>query len=166
MRITFWSWGDLGGLGPYVEKLLRSLGYRVSMKTIGGTKYFAAADDSRNKAQIGTAEWITDYPTAAGFFNAIFTCASFVPDSSENQNASEFCDPQIDHQIEHALVEQATSPDAARGLWEHVDRETVDLAPWVPLVNPDVVDVLSKRVGNYQYSASGLGVLFDQLWVR
>jgi hypothetical protein len=26
--------------------------------------------------------------------------------------------------------------------------------------------VLSKRVGNYQYSSSGLGMLFDQLWVR
>jgi hypothetical protein len=36
----------------------------------------------------------------------------------------------------------------------------------VPLVNPKVIDVLSKRVGNYQYSPSGLGMLLDQLWVR
>jgi len=35
----------------------------------------------------------------------------------------------------------------------------------VPLVNPKTVDVLSKRVGNYQYSPNGLCV-FDQLWVR
>ena len=61
---------------------------------------------------------------------------------------------------------QATNPDAARGAWERVDRQTVDHAPWVPLVNPKVVDVLSKRVGNYQYSASGMGMLIDQLWVR
>jgi hypothetical protein len=36
----------------------------------------------------------------------------------------------------------------------------------VPLVNPKAVDGLSKRVGNYHYSANGLGVPFDQLWVR
>jgi hypothetical protein len=35
----------------------------------------------------------------------------------------------------------------------------------VALVNPKVVDVLSKRVGNYQYSPP-LGMLIDQLWVR
>jgi hypothetical protein len=35
----------------------------------------------------------------------------------------------------------------------------------VPLANSKVVDVLSKRVGNYQYSLSG-GLLIDQLWVR
>ena len=61
--------------------------------------------------------------------------------------------------------EQATNPDAARGLWERIDRQTVDQAPWVPLVNPKSVEVLSKRVGNYQYEPQ-LGVLIDQLWTR
>jgi len=45
-------------------------------------------------------------------------------------------------------------------------REVVDQAPVVPLVAWKVVDVLSKRVGNYQYSARGQGLLIDQLWVR
>jgi hypothetical protein len=45
-------------------------------------------------------------------------------------------------------------------------RRTFDQAPWVPLVNPRSVDVLSKRVGNYQHSPAGLGMLIDQLWVR
>ena len=74
-----------------------------------------------------------------------------------NLNDAEFCDPRIDRQIERAPAEQATNPDAARGLWERVDRQTVDQAPWVPLVNPKVIDVLSKRVGNYQYSPTAWG---------
>jgi peptide/nickel transport system substrate-binding protein len=81
-------------------------------------------------------------------------------------NASEFCDRRIDKQVAPAAGQQVTSPDATRALWARIDRETVDQAPWVPLVNPKVVDVLSKRVGNYQYTPSGLGMLFDQLWVR
>jgi YVTN family beta-propeller protein len=165
MKITVWSWADFGGIGPYAVKLLRSLGYRVSMKVVGGFHYFEVVQDSRTKAQIGTLEWISDYPAASGFFNAILSCASFVPNSQENTNVAEFCDPRIDRQIEKALAEQGSNPDAARGLWERIDRQTVDQAPWVPLVNPKVVDVLSKRVGNYQYSPP-LGMLIDQLWVQ
>ena len=83
---------------------------------------------------------------------------------ARNSNASESCDPQIDREIKRAQACSSESPSGRR-LWELVDRETVDRAPWVPLVNPKVVDVLSKRVGNYQYSPA-FGMLFDQLWVR
>jgi peptide/nickel transport system substrate-binding protein len=146
-------------------KLLRSLGYRASMKVRSGFGYFKVIGDSRTKAQIGTFEWISDYPAASGFFNPILSCASFLPENPANSNVAEFCDPRIDRQIRHAATEQSANPDAARGLWERVDRQTVDQAPWVPLLNPKVVDVLSKRVGNYQYSPP-LGMLIDQLWVR
>jgi peptide/nickel transport system substrate-binding protein len=163
MKVTFWTWKGLGSLGPYAVKLLRSLGYRVSTKQQDD----AALDyDSRTRAQIGSIEWISDYPTASGFFNIILTCASFVPANAvRNSNPAEFCDPRIDREIKRAQSEQLTNPEAAGALWELVDRQTVDQAPWVPLVNPKVVDVLSKRVGNYQYSPA-FGMLFDQLWIR
>lgn len=78
----------------------------------------------------------------------------------------QICDPRIDRQVERALAEQAAQPDIARRAWERVDSQTVDRAPLVSLVNPKVIDVLSKRVGNYEYSPAGLGMLIDQLWVR
>lgn len=55
--------------------------------------------------------------------------------------------------------------DDAGALWSRIDREIVDQAPIVPLVNPKQVSFLSERVGNYQYSPQS-GVLLDQLWVR
>jgi YVTN family beta-propeller protein len=165
MKITVWSWDGLPHIGPYAVKLLRSLGYRVSMKTFGDN-YFEVAFDSRRKPQIGTAEWITDYPSAAGFFKPIFTCASFQRRSTNNTNGAEFCDPRLDRRINDAVAEQTTNADASRRLWGQIDRSTVDAAPWVPLTNPNVVDVLSKRVGNYQYSPAGWGMLIDQLWVK
>ena len=64
------------------------------------------------------------------------------------------------------MAAQVTDPYAARGLWERVDRQIVDEAPWVPLLNATTVDMLSKRVGDYQYSPNGYGLLIDQLWVR
>jgi peptide/nickel transport system substrate-binding protein len=164
--VTFWSWGDLGAYAPFAVHLLRSLGYHVTVRTLFGlTNYFGTVGDSRTKAQIGTLEWIADYPAASGFFVPILTCDSFLPATPGNVNDSQFCDPGIDTQIDDALREQGSDPEAARGLWERIDRETVDQAPWVPLVNLRVVDVLRKGVGNYQYTAP-LGLLIDQLWVK
>ena len=165
MKITVWSWADLRGVGPYTVKLLQSLGYRVTLKQRTAPAYWYAVGDSRTKAQIGTGEWISDYPQASGFYDPLLTCASFLPDNPNNTNYAGFCNPRIDRQVERAQAEEATNPDAARELWESIDRQTVDQAPWVPLANPKVVDVLSKRVGNYQYSLQG-GMLIDQLWVR
>jgi len=164
MKITVWSWSSVGAIGPYAVRLLRSLGYRATIK-VRGDNYFDTIDGSRNKAQIGFFGWYADYPSASDFFRVNLSCASFLPDNPANGNVSQFCNPYIDRQIENALSKQATNPQAARGLWERVDRQTVDQAPWVPLVNPKIIDVLSRRVSNYQYSPAN-GVLIDQLWVR
>ena len=51
-------------------------------------------------------------------------------------------------------------------LWQRIDREITDAAPWVPLIASKNVSVLSKRVGNYQYSPAAVAMLIDQLWVR
>jgi peptide/nickel transport system substrate-binding protein len=165
MRVTVWSWTQAQGYNEFAVKLLRSLGYRASMKVVGDN-YVGVVADSRNKAQIGFMGWQADYPAASNFLRVNFGCASFVPGNPRNTNAAEFCDPRIDREIDAALTEQATNPDAARRLWQRVEREIVDQAPWVPLHNFRHVDVLSKRVGNYQYSPAGFGALIDQLWVR
>jgi peptide/nickel transport system substrate-binding protein len=108
--------------------------------------------------------WTSDYPAPSGFFDELLTCASLRPGLA-SANASGFCDPHVDREIERARSEQATSPDPARRLWQRAERETVDQAPWVPLVSPKIINVLSKRVGNYQYNPMWQ-MLIDQLWVR
>jgi peptide/nickel transport system substrate-binding protein len=160
MHVTVWSWADVPAVGRFAAKLLRSLGYRVSIEVRKQLDYWPAVFDRRTRAQIGAVAWLSDYPTPAGFYNPVLSCPSFLG----NANPAQFCDPSIDRQIAAAVTEQA-NPDAARGVWERVDRQTVDQAPWVPLVNPKSVDVLSRRVGNYQYSVH-MGMLLDQLWVR
>jgi peptide/nickel transport system substrate-binding protein len=153
-------------LTSLAAKTLRKLGYRVSVKALGDN-YLQAIADSRNSAQIGFYGWQADYPVASAFFRPLFTCASFVPDSpARNNNASEFCDPRVDREIAHASSVQVANPTAAQVLWARVDRDLTDQAAWVPLYTPNSVDVLSKRVGNYEYSPSGFGMLLDQLWVR
>jgi peptide/nickel transport system substrate-binding protein len=164
MKVTFWSWAPQASFGRYAVELLNSLGYRASLKVLSRTRYFAVANDPRTRAQIGFMPWTSDYPAPSGFFDELLTCASFLPGPA-NANASGFCDPRIDRQIQRAQSEQATNPNAARRLWERAERETVDEAPWVSLVSPKIINVVSKRVGNYQYNPMWQ-MLIDQLWVR
>ncbi len=122
--------------------------------------------DSRKRAQVGFWGYSADYPVPSDFFTSLFTCASFRPHNPVNENYSEFCNTGIDSLIKRSLHEEAVNTQASIDGWARVDRAVVDQAVIVPLVNPKVVDVVSKRVGNYQYSANGFGVLIDQLWVR
>jgi peptide/nickel transport system substrate-binding protein len=168
-KVTVWVDNYTTDTGQPVEKLLRSLGYRASIKVIQNGKgfiYFNVVGDSGKKAQIGIWGWDADYPAASDFFRSLLTCPSFTPNSRDNSNYPEFCDPAIDRQVNRALTLEATDPAASDSLRQRIDRAVVDQAPVIPLDNPKTLDVVSKRVGNYQYSGNGFGVLIDQLWVR
>jgi peptide/nickel transport system substrate-binding protein len=168
MKVTVWVDNYTEAVGPSVAKALRTLGYRTAVKVVQNGKsfiYFGVVGDSRNKVQVGIWAWAADYPAASDFFD-LLTCASFVPNSRDNQNSAGFCDRAIDREIKQALVTELSDPQAADQLWQRVDRAVVDEAPLVPLDNAKAVDVVSKRVGVYLYSGRGFGVLIDQLWVR
>jgi ABC-type transport system substrate-binding protein len=84
--------------------------------------------------------------------------------SSSSTNASEFCSPGLERKIEHALSLQATDPAKAGAAWAAVDHQIVDQAPMVGLLVPQGVELVSKRVGNYQRNPVW-GVILSQLWV-
>jgi DNA-binding SARP family transcriptional activator len=55
-------------------------------------------------------------------------------------------------------------PAAAGAAWAAADRQIVDEAPAIPLLVPQGIDLVSKRVGNYQHNPP-LGAVLSQLWV-
>jgi ABC-type transport system substrate-binding protein len=59
---------------------------------------------------------------------------------------------------------QTTDPAKVGAAWAAVDRQLVDEAPAVGLLVPQGVDLVSRRVDNYQRNPAW-GVLLDQLWV-
>jgi YVTN family beta-propeller protein len=166
MKVTIWAWNQATGFNRVAVKVLHSLGYRVAVKPVRGDTYWGRVGDSRNRAQIGFYGAAASYPSPATFLVGLFSCAAFLPGSFDNNNVSEFCDPSIDRQMRKAEAEQQSDPAGARALWQRVDREVTDAALWVPLIATKDVNFLSKRVGNYQFSPDGMGLLIDQLWVR
>ena len=88
-----------------------------------------------------------------------------MPNSTTNVNWFEFCDPRFDATVRSALAAEAAKSTTATQLWAKADRQFTDQAPVVSFVTPSVTDLVSHRVGDYQYNPD-LGVLFDQLWVH
>jgi peptide/nickel transport system substrate-binding protein len=85
-----------------------------------------------------------------------FSCDGFV----------HFCDRSIEARIRRALHVQAVDPEAANRLWAGIDRALVDNAVAVPLITHKTLDLVSKRVGNYESIPYPVGVMLDQLWVK
>ena len=148
----------------HVVSALVALGYRARLRVVSDPTGTAMAD-SRHKLQANFGGWVAGDPSAADIIASQFTCGSFRPADPANLNNSEFCDPAEDKQTVRAEQLQFSSPDEANRLWAQIDKDIVDAAPWIALVNPSWVDVVSPRLHNYVRN-SFLGVLFDQMWVR
>lgn len=157
--VTVWAPPSArSGIQP-VTDALRAMRYHVQYRVpqVPIAEYFGYVFDPRNHVQAGMMGWLTADASAANLLT-VYRCAS-------DQNPGEFCDPALDRLMVRAEEVQATSLAAADELWAQVERGLLAAAPWVPLVNTSLVDVLSRRVHNFKRSPT-LGVLFDQMWVQ
>jgi ABC-type transport system substrate-binding protein len=169
MSITIWSepiYGiDYTATGRYIVSLLDSLGYRARLKTFaaGDTSYAPRFSDPRTRGQAAFGTAASAYTAASEFIQFLFSC-QFFPGS----NVSEFCSRRLDATMQSAFAAegpQGANTPAAAGLWASADRQITDQAPLVPLVTPYTLDLVSARIGNYQYDIVQ-GALIDQMWVK
>jgi peptide/nickel transport system substrate-binding protein len=152
-------------IGEYLQSMLTSIGYKATLKPISGNIQFTYIQNTKNKVQISLTSWYQDYPAASDFLNVLESCASFTPGSDSSINIAGFCDKGIDAQMQHALVTGRTDEQAANTEWAAVDKAVMAKAPVAPLFTPKLVDFVSKRVGNYQFSKQ-FYMLVSQLWVK
>jgi ABC-type transport system substrate-binding protein len=154
--------------GAEVARTLNQLGYTASVRVVDGYfgPYQQTVGDPATGAQIGLWKWRADLPTAQNFFDTELSCAG----QNAGLNGSQLCDPAIDRSIAAAEGLEQRDPAGAAAAWAALDRTLVDEAVWIPYSNPQGVDLISQRVGNYQHSPSqallGNGVLLDELWTH
>jgi peptide/nickel transport system substrate-binding protein len=153
-------------VGRYFAGLLDRLGYQARLRTYPDLlSYYRQVGLASTGAQLGVAGWEADYLAGSAFFGPLFSCTSYQPRQPYNTNPAGFCDRQIDSQIARATALQTANAAVANRAWQRIDREIMQQAPWIPLVNPLGIDLVSERVGNYQRTPA-LGVLLDQLWIK
>jgi YVTN family beta-propeller protein len=137
-----------------VADALRRLGYRVSLKTYPDFgAYFGAYGSVADSAELAFNGWIQDYPAPSNFMRGVFACNPY------------FCERAFESRSQRVLAVQARDRRLATEQWARLERELIERAIVIPLVNPKDVAFVSKRVGNFQRHPV-FGTLISQLWVR
>jgi peptide/nickel transport system substrate-binding protein len=152
-------------IGEYVQSLLNQIGYKATLKPLSANIQFTYIQNTKNKVQLALTSWYQDYPAASDFLNVLLSCASYHPGSDSSINISGFCDKGVDAQMQDALKTEQTGMPAANQKWGQVDQAVMQKSPLVPLFNPKIVDFVSTKVGNYQFSKQ-FYMLVSQLWVK
>jgi YVTN family beta-propeller protein len=159
MKVTVWTAPRYyPPVATYFRDLLRKLDYRATLKTVGNETLGLALYGRPRRAPVAFAGWFADYAAESGFLPPIARCGA-------PYNSSRFCDRGIDERMDRATRLQITDPAAAHRLWSSIEHDIMDAAPWVPLVDRFWVNVVSRRLGNYQVNPEW-GPLVDQMWVR
>jgi peptide/nickel transport system substrate-binding protein len=140
-------------LGTYLQSVLKSLGYKASVKALSQNIQFTYIQNTNNKVQISVSQWYQDYPAASDFLNVLFGCDSFHPGSDNSVNIAGICDKKIDGMMKHAMATAITDPAAANKEWAAVDKAMTDQSAAAVLFTPKHVDFLSKRVKNFIFNA-------------
>ncbi|MGY9049380.1 hypothetical protein P775_03630 [Puniceibacterium antarcticum] len=153
------------GVGTYLQSVLSDLGYDATVQTVSGDIQFTYIQNTNNNVQISVTQWYMDYPAASNFLNVLFGCGSFHPGSDSSINIAGFCDEEIDARMKAAMTLGATDPEAANAEWAKIDNAVMEKAPAVPLFTPRRLDLLSERVGNFEYS-SLFNWLIAKSWVQ
>jgi peptide/nickel transport system substrate-binding protein len=152
-------------IGTYLQSLLNQLGWKASLKVLAVNIQFTYIQNTKNHVQISLSQWYQDYPAASDFLNVLFGCASFRPGSDTSINIAGFCDKPIQAQMDKAEALGATDSTGANKLWAQIDKKVTDASAAAVLFAPKNTDFVSKRVGNFVFSAQYY-MLLDQAWVQ
>ena len=154
-QVTVWIPHYIGfsrAPGQYVVSVLNSLGYHARLRM---------GRQRPSDEQVSFWVWTPNFAAAAGFIPTALACNLSLNDGNE----ARFCDPAIDREMARAQSLSGSDPVQANTLWARIDHELTDLGPWVPYANRLFLEVVSERVGNYQWHPQWT-TLLDQLWVR
>jgi ABC-type transport system substrate-binding protein/class 3 adenylate cyclase len=169
-RVVVGGGGSSDPIQSALTQTLQKIGYhvvaRVFPQTPNGGNALARwlGNPSRPPHIANSFGWIADYPAAYDFLR-LFTCGN--RPSQFNLAATFYCNHAYDRRVQTALQVQQANPAAANRLWASADHYITDQAATVPLWNLVTTVLVSKRVGNVQYTPAGTGLpLIDQMWVK
>lgn len=143
---------------------LKAIGYRATTKLITNGLNTNYQDDSSNKAQTGVNTYLIALPTADDLLRIAFSCKTFLPNSTANENQSEYCSPSMQTQMDASKEVGITNLAAFNAFWGKIDRQATDLGLTVPLYNGRELEFLGSRVHGFGWNPVWT-IYLDQLWL-
>jgi ABC-type transport system substrate-binding protein len=138
----------------YIASVLRSLGYRVRVHL---ARQAAITDAQRRRLQLSVdGDWLAQYPDPSSYLPEFFGCHG-------GTSNGYYCVPSLDRAMARASALRDAHPNRSAALWTAIDHRLTDAAPWVPTVSQREVDLVSRRLLNYEFNPIW-GFLPDQSW--
>jgi peptide/nickel transport system substrate-binding protein len=160
-RVTVWSVSDTGSpepAAPYLAGVLKRLGYRAAVRMLTSEQLAKLSANASSRMQLHLVGFGPDYPSAAEIYSLFLSC--------HGQWAyHQFCDQRLDRTAEQAEALRLPDPRRSAKMWASIDRTLVDRAVWVPLITQRILDFVSPRLRNYEFSPV-YHFLPAQAWLR
>jgi len=142
--------------GAYLQDVLKSIGFKTTLKTINAAIYWTTVGAQATKAQIGFADWYQDYPHPLDWFDVLLNGNRIT--ETHNNNYSNFDDSAVNAKIEQ-LKKEPSLNSSVNSQWANVDKMAMEQAAWAPFVNVQGVDTFSTDIDlscyvqhvNYQF---------------
>jgi YVTN family beta-propeller protein len=159
-HVNVWGSPDEGyippGVAAYAAGVLRSLGYRTTLHFV---PFASITRAMYPRFQVDTTgDWVAEYPDPSSYIPPYFSC-------NGGDSNGYVCNPGLDREMQKAKSLELEAPAAANTLWTSIDHTLTNQADWVPTVNIRQVDLVSQRLGTYQFNPLW-GFLPDQSSVR
>jgi peptide/nickel transport system substrate-binding protein len=130
-NITVWTDNESPNdeAGAYYEDVLKKLGFSTTLKVINGDDYFTVIGNrSTPDLDTGWVDWFQDYPHPNDFFQPLLAGESIL--QTNNGNYAQINEPRLNKKIAKLQEEQFGPKQEAE--YAEMDREYMELAPWVP----------------------------------
>jgi peptide/nickel transport system substrate-binding protein len=159
-RVDLWGLTDEPflprALPAYVASVLRSLGYRTVLHRTPSRELTPAR---RRGIQLSAdGDWLLDYPAPSAYLPQFFGCHGGLTNGY-------VCDRELDRLMARATALQIRDPRRSAAAWAAADRRITDQALWVSTASLNSPELVSKRLGNYQFHPVW-DFIADQAWVR
>jgi peptide/nickel transport system substrate-binding protein len=99
------------------------------------------------------------------FSYILLGCESFTPGSDSSINMAGYCNKALNKRMIAAMELGVTDQVAADKLWGDIDQAIMDEAPVAVAFTPKLINFLSPRVKNYNFSKQ-FYMLVSQLQVK
>ena len=144
MDITVWTDDepDRKRIGAYYQDVLNQLGFKTTLKIVGGDVYFATIGNAKTPdLDTGFADWFQDYPHPNDFFEPLLSGDAILPTNSQNFGKVNI--PELTDKTNELGTQQLQDVEDQ---YSALDKSYMEQAVWAPYGNEEFTTFTSDRV--------------------
>jgi peptide/nickel transport system substrate-binding protein len=149
-HVDLYTIGDVSfdkAAGEYLQGVLKSIGYNVTIHELAGADYFTIIGNQKTKASIGFTDWFEDYPYPSDWFNILQNGQLITQTHNNDVGNVNFKDVNTKIDSLDSLPPSKALSASTNASWAAVDNELmVKDASTVPYLNGILTSFFSSRM--------------------